>query len=51
MVAAALLTELCWIVSEQWPIHLELSGKPLDAEGINQGIAAMQMILKPLQNE
>ena len=28
------LTELCWIVSEQWPINLELSGRPFDEDGI-----------------
>jgi AcrR family transcriptional regulator len=45
------LTELCWIVSEQWPINLELSGRPFDAEGIMRGAALMRFILRPLINE
>lgn len=42
------LTELCWIVSEQWPINLELSGRPFDEEGAMAGAALMRMILRPL---
>jgi AcrR family transcriptional regulator len=42
------LTELCWIVSEQWPVNLELSGRPFDAEGILEGAALMRWVLKPL---
>jgi hypothetical protein len=45
------LTELCWIVSEQWPINLELSGRPFNAEGILAGAALMRMILRPLIKE
>ncbi|HSF83072.1 MAG TPA: TetR/AcrR family transcriptional regulator [Anaerolineales bacterium] len=44
----AVITELCWIVSEQWPINLELSGQPFDAEGIKAGAALMRWVLKPL---
>lgn len=40
----ASLTELCWIVSEQWPVNLELSGRPFDADGIQQGVALMRLI-------
>jgi AcrR family transcriptional regulator len=40
----ASLTELCWIISEQWPVNLELSGRPFDADGIQQGIALMRLI-------
>ena len=42
------LTELCWIVSEQWPINLELSGQPFDENGIMRGAALMRWILRPL---
>jgi AcrR family transcriptional regulator len=42
------LTELCWIVSEQWPVNLELSGRPFDADGIMEGAALMRWILRPL---
>lgn len=41
------LTELCWIVSEQWPINLELSGRTLDAAGIQEGIDLMWHIFRP----
>lgn len=46
-----ILTELCWIVSEQWPINLELSGRPFDEDGIVEGAALMRWILHPLQRE
>jgi AcrR family transcriptional regulator len=45
------LTELCWIVSEQWPVNLELSGRPFDADGIMEGAALMRWILRPLLRE
>ena len=45
----AVLTELCWIVSEQWPVNLELSGRPFDADGIMEGAALMRWILRPLR--
>lgn len=41
------LTELCWIVSELWPINLELSGRDLDAEGINEGVSLMRHLFRP----
>ena len=41
------LTELCWIISEQWPVNLELSGQPLDEAGIKKGVALMWHILRP----
>jgi AcrR family transcriptional regulator len=41
------LTELCWIISEQWPINLELSGRAFDVVGIQEGIAVMQHIFRP----
>jgi len=47
----AVLTELCWIVSEQWPINLELSGQPFDENGIMQGAALMRWILRPLSRD
>jgi len=43
-----IITELCWIVSEQWPVNLEMSGRPFDKDGIMQGAALMRWILKPL---
>ena len=45
----AVLTELCWIVSEQWPVNLELSGQPFDENGIMKGAALMRWILRPLR--
>ena len=45
------LTELCWIVSEQWPVNLELSGRPFNADGIMEGTALMRWILHPLRRE
>jgi AcrR family transcriptional regulator len=41
------LTELCWIISEQWPTNLELQGKPLDADGIQEGIGLMWHLFRP----
>jgi signal transduction histidine kinase len=41
------LTELCWIVSEQWPVNLELSGRAFDATGIQAGVALMRHIFRP----
>ena len=43
-----IITELCWIVSEQWPVNLEMSGRPFDKNGIMQGAALMRWILHPL---
>ena len=45
----AVLTELCWIVSEQWPVNLELNGQPFDENGIMRGAALMRWILRPLR--
>jgi AcrR family transcriptional regulator len=42
-----LLTELCWIISEQWPVDLELSGRAFDAAGIQEGVALMRHIFRP----
>ena len=41
------LTELCWIVSEFWPVNLELSGRELDAAGIKGGVVLMRHIFRP----
>jgi len=41
------LTELCWIVSEQWPANLELSGRNFDEAGIQEGIAMMWHLFRP----
>ena len=41
------LTELCWIISEQWPVNLELCGQPLDEAGIKKGVALMWHIFRP----
>jgi AcrR family transcriptional regulator len=41
------LTELCWIVSEQWPVNLEMSGRTFDADGIQEGIALMRHLFRP----
>jgi len=41
------LTELCWILSEQWPVNLELRGRTFDAAGIQEGIALMRYIFRP----
>jgi hypothetical protein len=29
---------LCWMISEQWPVNLELSGRAFDAAGIQEGV-------------
>lgn len=47
----ATLTELCWIVSEQWPINLELSGRAFDVDGIMEGANLMRWVLRPLFKE
>lgn len=41
------LTELCWIVSELWPVNLELSGRDLDAASVKDGVALMQHLFRP----
>jgi AcrR family transcriptional regulator len=41
------LTELCWMISEQWPINLELSGRAFDATGIQEGMALMWHVFRP----
>ena len=41
------LTELCWIVSELWPVNLELSDRELYAAGINAGVALMRHLFRP----
>jgi AcrR family transcriptional regulator len=47
----AVLTELCWIVSEQWPVNLELSGQPFNENGIMKGAVLMRWVLRPLLRE
>jgi AcrR family transcriptional regulator len=42
-----MLTELCWIISEQWPVNLEMSGRVFDADGIEEGVALMRHIFRP----
>jgi AcrR family transcriptional regulator len=41
------LTELCWIVSEQWPVNLELRDGAFEAAGIQEGVALMRHIFRP----
>ena len=41
------LTELCWMISEQWPVSLELSGRAFDAAGIQEGVALMWHVFRP----
>lgn len=41
------MTDLCWIVSEQWPVDLELRGQAFDKAGIQAGIALMRYIFNP----
>jgi AcrR family transcriptional regulator len=41
------LTQLCWLVSEQWPVDLELRGREFDAAGIEEGIDMMRYIFRP----
>lgn len=41
------LTELCWIVSELWPVNLELKGHELDAAGVNEGVNLMEHLFRP----
>ena len=42
-----LLTDLCWMISEQWPVDLELSGRAFDAADIQGGIALMRHVFRP----
>ena len=44
----AVITELCWIICEQWPLNLELNGRAFDVEGVMQGADLMRFILRPL---
>lgn len=41
------LTDLCWIISEQWPVDLELRGQPFDETGIQSGIMILRHIFRP----
>jgi AcrR family transcriptional regulator len=41
------LTDLCWILSEQWPVDLELRGRSFDEAGIQSGIMVMRHIFRP----
>jgi AcrR family transcriptional regulator len=41
------LTDLCWIVSEQWPVDLELRGQEFDEAGIQSGIRVLRHIFRP----
>jgi hypothetical protein len=41
------LTELCWMISEQWPVNLELGGRAFDAAGIQEGVALMWHVFRP----
>lgn len=42
-----MLAEACWMVTDFWPTHLELSGRTLSEETIQEGIALMWMVLEP----
>jgi hypothetical protein len=35
------------MISEQWPVNLELSGRAFDAAGIQEGVALMRQVLRP----
>jgi AcrR family transcriptional regulator len=41
------LTDLCWMISEQWPVDLELRGRAFDAAGIQGGVALMRHVFRP----
>ncbi|GGJ45589.1 TetR/AcrR family transcriptional regulator [Deinococcus roseus] len=43
----SMLAEACWIITDFWPTHLELSGKTLSEATIQQGIHLMWMVLEP----
>ena len=43
----AALIELCWMVSEQWPVNLELRGRAFDTAGIQEGISTMRQLFRP----
>ena len=45
------LTDLCWIVSEQWPVDLELRGQAFDEAGIQAGVALMRHIFNPYMDK
>ena len=41
------LTELCWMISEQWPVNLEISGRAFDTAGIQEGVGLMWHVFRP----
>lgn len=41
------LTELVWIITEQWPVNLELRGQAFDVVGIHEGVALMRQLFRP----
>lgn len=43
----AVLIELCWMVSEHWPVNLELRGRAFDEAGIQEGISVMRQLFRP----
>ncbi|GEM46541.1 TetR/AcrR family transcriptional regulator [Deinococcus cellulosilyticus] len=42
-----MLAEACWMITDFWPTHLELSGRTLSQDTIEQGIGLMWMVLEP----
>ena len=42
-----MLAEACWMITDFWPNHLELSGRTLSQDTMQQGISLMWMVLEP----
>jgi AcrR family transcriptional regulator len=45
--AVTWMAEICWLISEFWLSSLLVSGKPIDAAGMERGIDLMLHALKP----
>lgn len=46
-VSTAQLAELCWLISEHWLGGLEMQGRPIDTDALQQGADLMLAVLKP----
>jgi hypothetical protein len=41
------LADVCWLITEFWPSSLDVTGKPLDDDGIERGVQAMMQVFAP----
>lgn len=45
--AVTALADVCWLITEFWPSSLDVTGKPLDDDGIERGVQAMMQVFAP----